>query len=113
PLPPAPRTVHRPGGGAGARRPVLHPPADRRPHPRRPGDDLARHAAVGRHDRVGVQQPRLRAAVLGARRRRRGRPRPPPATPPRLRVPAAAETPPGPRPLAAPAPPTTAPRAPR
>jgi hypothetical protein len=79
PLPLAPRAVHRPGGGAGAGRPVLHPPADRRPNPRRSGDELRRCAAVGRHDGVGVQQPRLRAVVLGARQRRRGRPRPSPA----------------------------------
>ena len=56
-----------------------------------PETNSAGDAARRRHDGVGVQQHRVRAAVLGARRRRRGRSRASPAGTPRLRVPAAAE----------------------
>ena len=55
---------------------------DRRPHPWRRGDELGERAAPGRDDRLGVEQHRVRASLLGARRRRRRGARPPPATHP-------------------------------
>ncbi len=61
-------------------------------HPRRPADELGRRPARGRLGRVGVEQHRVRTALLGARRRRRGGARLPPAGAPGPRVPAAAQS---------------------
>ena len=59
--------------------------------PRRPGDELGRRPARGRLDRVGVEQHRVRTALLGARRRRSGGARAPRTGAPGPRVPAAPE----------------------
>ena len=72
PLPRVADALDRARVGARDRGAVVDPVADRRPDPRRPGDDLGRRAARGRLDRVGVEQHRVRTALLGARRRRSG-----------------------------------------
>jgi hypothetical protein len=63
--------------------------AHRRPHHGRPADELRQRPARGGLDCLGRQHPRLRAALLGARRRWRGSSRPRHARLRRLRLPAA------------------------
>ena len=51
---------------------VVDGAADRRPHPRRPADELGQRSARGWHRSCGCRTDRVRIALLGARRRRRG-----------------------------------------
>ena len=82
--------------------PMVDRPTDRRPHPRRTGDELGERSARRRNGRVVLQHHRLRAAVLGAGRRRRGDPRPRACRARGLWLPTAARTRGSPTPLATP-----------
>ena len=83
--------LYPPRRGAGRRGDVGNRDPGLRPRPRRGGHELRERAARGIGRRVGVEQHRLCASLLGARRRRRCGAGTSPSRPPGSRVSATAE----------------------